>query len=165
MKIAIIVAVAEQNVIGSDNTMPWHCPADLQYFKRTTMGAPVLMGRKTYQSLHVKPLPGRQNIVVTRDQDFAPVGCEVVHSLEDGLSCANKQVPEKIFVIGGAEIYRQVIEFADELYVTQVELAVAGDRYFPEISGQVWRLESSTPYLADQKSPYNLLFKKFVRQL
>lgn len=165
MKIAIIVAVAEKNVIGSNNTMPWHCPADLQYFKRTTMGAPVLMGRKTYQSLHVKPLPGRQNIVITRDESFSPVGCDVVHGVEAGLACASKQKPAKVFVIGGADIYRQVIELADELYVTQVEFEVAGDRYFPEISTQQWRLESSTPYRADQKSPYNLVFKKFVRQL
>lgn len=164
MKIAIIVAVAEQNVIGSNNTMPWHCPADLQYFKRTTMGAPVLMGRKTYQSLHVKPLPGRQNIVITRDQNFTLAGCDVVHSVEDGLACARKQKPETVFVIGGADIYRQVIGLADELYVTQVELAVAGDRYFPDIPTKEWRLVSSEPYLADQKSPYNLVFKKFVCQ-
>lgn len=165
MKIAIIVAVAKNNVIGSNNTMPWHCPADLQYFKRTTMGAPVLMGRKTYQSLHVKPLPGRQNIVITRDQNFSVEGCEVVHSLEQGLACARAQTPAKIFIIGGADIYRQVITLADELFITQVDLEVVGDRYFPEISAREWRLESSQEYLADEKSPYNLAFKKFIRQI
>jgi dihydrofolate reductase len=165
MKIAIIVAVAEKNIIGSNNTMPWHCPADLQYFKRTTMGAPVLMGRKTYQSLHIKPLPGRQNIVITRDENFAPADCDVVHSVNAGLACAGKRKPAKVFVIGGADIYRQVIGIADELYVTQLELKVAGDRYFPEISTQQWCLESSTPYHVDEMSPYNLVFKKFVRHI
>lgn len=164
MKIAIIVAVAKKNVIGLNNTMPWHCPADLQYFKRTTMGAPVLMGRKTYQSLHVKPLPGRKNIIITRDQTFSCQGCDVVHSLDEGLACAAKQEPETVFVIGGADIYRQVIARTDELYITHVDLAIDGDRYFPEVSSENWQLVSSEHYPADEKSPYSLDFDKFIRR-
>ena len=96
--IAIIVAVAKDNVAGAGNNIPWYCPADLQYFKRITLGSPVLMGRKTYQSLKIKPLPGRRNIIVTRDQELMCEGCDVVMSLEAGLQLASDE--EKLFIIG-----------------------------------------------------------------
>ena len=162
MKIAIIVAAAKDRVIGHGNTIPWHSPADLQYFKRTTMGAPVIMGRKTYDSLKIKPLPGRQNIIVTRDEEYKCEDCDVVHSLEAAYAAAGEA--QKVFVIGGADIYAQVISIADELYITDVLAEVEGDRYFPEFSLDEWRLIGSEHYSADDKNPFDMQFKKFIRQ-
>ncbi|MEM7303933.1 MAG: dihydrofolate reductase [Pseudomonadota bacterium] len=162
MKIAIIVAVANNRVIGANNEIPWHCPADLQYFKRTTMGAPIIMGRKTWQSLGIKPLPGRQNIVVTRDPEFSDSRCTVVNSIEQGLSEVSDQ--DKVFIMGGEQIYRQTLARADELYITEVNLSVEGDRSFPEISDDVWQLASEESYKADNKNPYDLKFKVFKKR-
>ena len=125
MKIAIIVAVANNGVIGADNKIPWYCPADLQYFKRTTMGAPILMGRKTWQSLSIQPLPGRKNIVVSRDPEFSDHRCDVVKTIDEGLSLVSEY--EKVFIMGGANIYEQVLDRADELYLTKVDIDVEGD--------------------------------------
>ena len=160
-KIALIVAVARNNVIGLGNTIPWYCPADLQYFKRTTMGAPVLMGRKTYESLQIKPLPGRQNIIVTRDENFQADSCDVVNSIDAGLELAKNE--KRVFIIGGEEIYRQVLDRADELYITFVDAEVEGDRYFPEILLENWKLIQEESHLSDKKNIYNLTYKVFVR--
>lgn len=160
-KIALIVAVARDNVIGLGNTIPWYCPADLQYFKRTTMGAPVLMGRKTYESLKIKPLPGRQNIIITRDKKFQTDACDVVNSIEAGLQLTDME--ERVFVIGGEDIYKQVLDIANELYITYVDADVAGDRYFPAMSLQDWELMREESYSADEKNPHDLTFKMFVR--
>ena len=160
-KIALIVAVAHNNVIGAGNAIPWHCPADLQYFKRTTMGAPVLMGRKTYQSLQVKPLPGRRNIVVTHDDDFIAEGCEVVKSIEAGLQLTKNE--KRVFIIGGENIYRQVLDKSDELYITYVDAVAKGDRFFPEVSLDNWKLLREESYLSDEKNPYDLDFKVYQR--
>ena len=161
-KIAVIVAVANNNVIGAGNTIPWYCPADLQYFKRTTLGSPVLMGRKTYQSLKVQPLPGRRNIIVTRDEGFKADGCDVVASIDQGLELACLQ--EKVFVIGGAEIYQQLLAKADELYITYVDASVEGDHYFPELNSNDWVLMSEEEHPSDDKNPHNMCFKVFSRQ-
>jgi dihydrofolate reductase len=161
-KIAIIVAVGEGNVIGAGNNIPWYCPADLQYFKRTTLGSPVLMGRKTYQSLKIKPLPGRQNIIVTRDSKLICEGCDVVTSLESGLQLACSE--EKLFVIGGADIYRQSISLAEDLYITYVDVSVEGDRFFPEVDMTEWELVREQKYKADEKNPHNMIFKYFTRR-
>ena len=160
-KIALIVAVARNNVIGAGNAIPWHCPADLQYFKRTTMGAPVLMGRNTYQSLQIKPLPGRRNIVVTRDDDFIAEGCEVVNSIEAGLQLTKNE--KRVFIIGGENIYRQVLDKSDELYITYVDAVAKGDRFFPEVSLDNWELLREESYLSDEKNPYDLDFKVYQR--
>ena len=160
-RIAVIVAVANNNVIGAGNTIPWYCPADLQYFKRTTLGSPVLMGRKTYQSLKIKPLPGRQNIVVSRDEKLAAEGCDIVASIDQGLQLVNTQ--EKVFIIGGAEIYQQSLKMADELYVTYVDLNVDGDSYFPILNPDEWDLVSKEDFAADDKNPYDMCFKVFER--
>ncbi|MDW3095651.1 MAG: dihydrofolate reductase [Gammaproteobacteria bacterium] len=161
-KIAIIVAVAEDNVIGAGNTIPWYCPADLQYFKRTTLGSPVLMGRKTYQSLKVKPLPGRQNIVVSRDVSLTYKGCDVVTSLKAGLELVKNK--EKLFIIGGADIYQQCMNLAEELYITYVDIKVEGDRYFPKMDLAQWSLVKEQRYQADEKNPHNMIFKVFIRR-
>jgi dihydrofolate reductase len=161
-KVAIIVAIAEGNVIGAGNSIPWYCPADLQYFKRTTLGSPILMGRKTYQSLKIKPLPGRQNIIITRDPELICGGCDVVSSIEAGLALVSNE--EKLFIIGGADIYRQSINIADELYITHVDVQVEGDRYFPEINLSEWELVREQSYLADEKNPHSMIFKFFTRR-
>ena len=161
-KIAVIVAVANNNVIGAGNTIPWYCPADLQYFKRITLGSPVLMGRKTYQSLKIQPLPGRQNIIVTRDKQFVAEGCDVVSDLNQAFNLVEAQ--EKVFVIGGAEIYEQTLPSADELYITYVDALIDGDRYFPNINLGDWILKNEETYLADEKNPYDMSFKIFTRR-
>ena len=161
-KIAVIVAVAHDNVIGAGNSIPWYCPADLQYFKRTTLGSPVLMGRKTYQSLKIKPLPGRRNIIVTRDSELACEGCDVVTDLESGLQLASDD--EKLFIIGGADIYQQSLRLAEELYITYVDVKVEGDRFFPAINKSEWDLVREHAYETDEKNPHNMMFKFFTRR-
>lgn len=158
-KLALIVAVARNNVIGLGNTIPWYCPADLQYFKRTTMGAPVLMGRKTWDSLKIQPLPGRQNIIVTRDSKFNADGCDVVNSIEAGLQLVQNE--PRVFVIGGEDIYKQVLDRADELYITYVDANVEGDRYFPQMSLDRWKLIREETYSVDEKNPHDLVFKVY----
>jgi len=159
--IAMIVAVAKDNVIGADNDIPWYCPADLQHFKRTTMGAPVVMGRKTYESLKIQPLPGRRNIIISRNSDYQAAGCDIFSSIE----AAMEQLAsvDKVFIIGGAELYKQMLPKAQELYVTQVDVAVTGDRYFPEISAQEWQLQSESDFDADEKNPHAMRFQYYQR--
>jgi len=135
-RITIIAALARNRVIGKDNRMPWHISGDLKRFKALTLGHPVVMGRKTFQSIG-KPLPGRDNIVVTRSHAFAAPGCRVVHSLQEALDAA-RDAPE-IFVIGGAEIYAAALPLADRLQLTEVDAAVEGDAYFPDFDRSAWR--------------------------
>ena len=160
--IAMIVAIAKGGVIGADNDIPWYCPADLQYFKRTTMGAPVVMGRKTYESLKIQPLPGRRNIIISRNVDYQAAGCEIFTSIEAAIE--QLAAVDKVFIIGGAELYKQMLTQAEELYVTQVELQVAGDRYFPEIAAEEWQLQSETEFAADEKNPHAMRFQCYQRR-
>ncbi len=133
----IIVAVARGGVIGCKGMMPWHLPEDLAYFKRTTMGSAVIMGRKTYESIG-RPLPGRVNVVVSRSVDFQPVGVCVYHSLPEAVAA----YPDA-FVIGGAEIYRQALPMAGRLHVTRIDADFQGDTYFPVFDLSDWQLVSS----------------------
>ena len=133
MSLKIIVAIARGGVIGRDGKMPWHIPEDLQYFKRTTTGHAIVMGRKTFESLG-RPLPNRTNVVVTRQKDYRPEGVEVVHSLEEAV----RKYPDA-FVIGGAEIYRQALPLADKLYITKIHATYKGDTYFPKTDLRRWR--------------------------
>ena len=138
--VSLVVAAAANGVIGRDNQMPWHVPEDLAHFKRLTLGHPVIMGRKTYESILAalgKPLPGRTNIVVTRQAGFAAPGCIVTTSFDEAVA-AVRDVDE-IFVIGGAEIYRLVLERADRVYLTRIDAAFEGDVTFPALDPAVWR--------------------------
>ena len=141
MKIAMIAAVAENNAIGINNKMPWYLPGDLRYFKAVTMGKPIVMGRKTFESLG-KPLPGRTNIVITRNPQYSRDGIRVAHSLEDALSLAESIAMidgiNELMVIGGAEIYRQALSKAERLYLTRVYQSFEGDAFFPEIDENQW---------------------------
>jgi dihydrofolate reductase len=139
--VSLIVAAAANGVIGCDNQMPWHLPEDLAHFKRLTLGHPVVMGRKTYESILAalgKPLPGRTNIVVTRQAGFAAPGCIVAASLDAALAAAARAA-EEIFVIGGAEIYRLALERADRVYLTRIDAAFDGDATFPALDPAAWR--------------------------
>ncbi len=153
--ISIIAALAENRVIGVNNTLPWRLPNDLKHFRRLTTGHAIVMGRKNYESIG-KPLPERTNIVVTRNRDYRASGCLIAHSLDDALALA-KNDPE-IFVIGGAEIYREALPRTDKLYLTQVHAAVDGDTFFPEINPAGWKETARERHAADEKHAYAYSF-------
>lgn len=155
MNINLIVAMTPQRVIGINNQLPWHMSADLQYFKKTTMGKPIIMGRKTYQSIG-KPLPGRKNIIITRDKNFNSLGCEIYHSLDQAFSAFSEH--SEIFVIGGAELFQQTLSLAQKLYITYVYTDLAGDAYFPEWSKEEWQELCNEKHSADEKNPYAYAF-------
>ena len=136
--LTLIAAVARNRVIGRENRLPWHLPADLRHFRELTMGHAVIMGRKTWESLPDKfrPLPGRQNIVVTRNPDYAAPGAQIVHSLDDALKTARGS---EAFVIGGAELYRSAMRLADRLQLTEIDADYAGDTWFPVRDTAAWR--------------------------
>ncbi len=156
-RIALIAAVAANGVIGQDNAMPWHLPADLAHFKRVTLGKPVIMGRRTCESIG-RPLPGRRNIVVSRQPGLAIEGCEVVDSLEAALERAREGGPEEIMIIGGAQLYEQALPLADRLYLTLVDAAPEGDARFPEWSSRDWKVVARDFMLPDEKNPWSLTF-------
>ncbi|WP_209330277.1 dihydrofolate reductase [Lunatimonas salinarum] len=138
MKVSIIVAKAENNAIGKANGLPWHLPSDLKHFKETTRGHHVIMGRKTFESLD-KPLPGRTHYVVTRNQHFnVPEGHAVFHSLESALEAARAKELRTVFILGGAEIYRQALPYTDELIITEVHANPDADTFFPEFNLNDW---------------------------
>jgi dihydrofolate reductase len=142
MQIVIVAIVAENGVIGQGGVMPWRVKSDMAHFKALTTGKPVLMGRKTWASLHVRPLPGRTNIVVTRDESFTAPGALVSTSLDTALEAARGDAMRRgtdVMVIGGADIYAQAIPYADRLEITQVRLAPGGDTRFPVVDPAVWR--------------------------
>ncbi len=140
--VSLVAALARNRVIGAGNRLPWHLPEDLKRFKRLTMGAPVIMGRKTHESIG-RPLPGRRNIVVTRQPDASWPGCEVVHSLADAIALAG-DAPEA-FVIGGAELYAAALPRADRLHLTLIDADYAGDALFPAFDPADWRETAREP--------------------
>lgn len=160
--ISFLVAMDENRVIGKENQLPWHLPEDLKYFKRVTMGHPIAMGRKTHDSIG-RVLPGRENIIITRQQDYRSNECTVFHSLDHFLDYCRDQKDE-IFVIGGAEIFASVFPFADRLYITLIHHEFAGDTYFPEFVMSEWELISSETGLKDEKNPYDYEFRVYERK-
>lgn len=161
MQIAMIAAMAADRVIGLDNQMPWHLPADLKHFKAVTLGKPVLMGRKTYESIG-RPLPGRRNIVVSRQPAPANSSVEWVSSIEQGLALVSA-MPE-VMIIGGAEIYQQCLPLASRLYITEIELQVAGDAYFPDYRAAAsWQELSNEYFPASADSPLAYRFLTLER--
>ena len=158
MTISAIVATAKNNVIGKGNNIPWYLPADLKYFKRTTLGHHVIMGRKSYQSIG-RPLPKRTNVIVTRDPFFIASGCVVMHSLEEALAFAKNNGEEEAFIIGGGEIYRQAMPLLEKLYLTEVDLEVDGTVFFPKIKEEEWTEISSEKHPPDEKNEHNYIFR------
>jgi dihydrofolate reductase len=136
MKISLIVAMASSRVIGNKGQMPWHLSADLKKFKKITMGSPVLMGRKTYESIG-RPLPGRTNIIISRNPSFQPEGCLVFNNIESALK-RGCQSAEKVFVIGGSALYEAMLPLADTLYITQIHKKFQGDTFFPRFDREEW---------------------------
>ena len=153
--LSMVVATANNRVIGKDNDMPWHLPADLAYFKKTTLGKPVIMGRKTYESIG-RPLPGRQNIVISRDINYKAEGVETVTSVDAALALVSEV--EEVMVIGGGAIYQHCLPAADRLYITHIEAEIEGDTQFPFYDTNIWKKVSSSIRLADEKNAYNLEF-------
>lgn len=161
MKLAIIVAQAKNRVIGINNKLPWHLPEDLRYFKQVTMGKPIIMGRKTFESIG-RSLPGRTNIVITRQNDYAPDGVKVVDSLEAAYELAESigliNGIDEAMVIGGAQIYASALPKADRLYLTQVDAEIDGDAWFPEVQQQNWKEVGRENFSAEGPNPYNYSF-------
>ena len=136
--ISLVVAVARNGVIGSAGRLPWHISSDLKRFKAITIGKPVIMGRKTWESLPRKPLTGRTNIVITRQKGFAAGGAKVVASVEAAIAAAGAEDPSEIAIIGGGEVYRMFLPLASRVYLTEVDLAAEGDTYFPALPADEW---------------------------
>jgi dihydrofolate reductase len=151
--ISLLVAADENNVIGKDNKLPWHMPNDLKYFKNQTWGMPVLMGRKTFESIG-KPLPGRKNIVITRNKEWQKEGILVVHSIDQAIEKANEMAVKEIFVIGGAEIFSTAYKTASRIYLTRIHHKFDGDVFFPEVSAKEWTLVQNRYCAADEKNAY-----------
>jgi len=163
MILSLIVAVDENNVIGKDNKLPWHLPNDLKYFKNQTWAMPILMGRKTFESIG-KPLPGRKSIVITRSRDWKHEGIEVVHSVEEAIQKAKEFGVKEIFVIGGAEIFQTAFPQASRIYLTRIHHRFDGDVFFPEVSARDWNLVQSRFCHADEKNQYSHTFEVWERQ-
>ena len=136
MKISLIVAMATNRAIGLDNKMPWHLSADLKKFKAITMGSPIVMGRKTYESIG-RPLPGRSNIIISRNLDYQQTDCLVFNDIKTAIAASSKEADE-IFIIGGAELYKATLPLADNLYLTLINQEFTGDTFFPEIDFKAW---------------------------
>jgi dihydrofolate reductase len=158
--LALIAAVARNRVIGNDNQLLWHIPEDMRHFRETTRGKPVIMGRKTWESLpdSFRPLPGRLNIVVSRNRAYRAEGAELAASLDEAIAKAG--AANEIFVIGGAELYRQAMAIADKLYITEIDADFAGDSVFPEIDETKWRERSREPHRG--KSGLEFSFVEYV---
>ncbi len=156
MKISLIVAMSANRVIGLNNKMPWHLSADLKRFKAITMNAPILMGRKTFESIG-KPLIGRTNMILSRNSDYKPDGCLIFNSLESALNAAHNY-GEELFIIGGAMLYEMALPLANRLYLTDIEAEFEGDTFFPEIDFNDWREIDCERVIDDEKVDFNYRF-------
>lgn len=163
MIVSAIVAAAQNNVIGKDNEIPWYLPADLAYFKKTTLNHHVIMGRKCYDSVG-RPLPKRTNIVVTRDPFFTAEGVVVAHSIEEALGIAFDGGETEVFILGGGHIYRDSLDLWDKLYLTEVDIEPEGDVFFPEIDESEWTETWREAHEPDAKNEYAYVFRILERK-
>jgi dihydrofolate reductase len=161
MRLALIAAMDRNHVIGKDNDLPWHLPSDLQWFKKNTFGKPILMGRKTYESIG-RPLPGRTNIILTRDLDYRAEGCVIVHQLEEAFLAAARHTEDEVefelVVIGGGQLFDLLIGSADRLYLTLIDAEFDGDVYFPRYNPDDWTVVWQQEKRAGGSSAYDLKF-------
>lgn len=168
MKLAMIWAMARNRTIGRNNALPWHLSEDLKYFKRVTMGKPIIMGRKTWDSIG-RPLPGRTNIVISRDPDFHAEGVKVVNTLEQALAIAESigiiDGSDEVVVMGGEQIYALALPKADRLYMTEVHADVEGDAYFPEFDRTQWQELARENHAATGPNPYDYSFVVLERKV
>jgi dihydrofolate reductase len=162
MIISLIVAAAQNNAIGKDGKMPWHLPADMKHFKNITWGMPVVMGRKTFESLG-KALPGRKNIVISRQSGWKAEGVITVKNIKDAFFVARESDAKEVMVIGGGEIYKALFEKAYRIYLTRVEAEPEADTFFPSINPEEWHLMSQQNHEADERNPYNYSFQLWER--
>lgn len=163
MRISLIVAMAKNRVIGCKNKMPWHLPADFTYFRKVTNGHPVIMGRKTFESIG-RPLPGRRNIVISRNAAFRANGVEVVTSLAAAINaCDSQNTSEEAFVIGGATLYMEALPHADRIFVTEVDASPEGDTFFPLLDAKKWREVARERCEADAKNAHAMEFTVLER--
>jgi dihydrofolate reductase len=162
LNISIIVAASLNHVIGKDNQLLWHLPNDMKFFKQTTWAMPVVMGRKTFESIGSKPLPGRVNIVLSKQNDLK-INAVTVNNISDVLFVAQEHDYNEIFVIGGAEIYNQFLEKANKIYLTKVHTTIDGDAYF-DFDKADWRLSFSENHLKDEKHLYDYTFETWIRK-
>ncbi|HET7897768.1 MAG TPA: dihydrofolate reductase [Flavisolibacter sp.] len=164
MIVSLLLAASENNVIGKDNQLPWHLPEDLKFFKNLTWGLPILMGRKTFDSIG-KPLPGRKSIVITRDKEWKHEGVATVHSIEEAIASAESFGAKEIFVIGGAEIFKTSLPIANRIYLTRIHHRFDGDVFFPEISTNEWNLVSNRYCAAEGKNTINHTYQVWERKM
>jgi len=160
MIISFIVAMSKNRVIGKDNKLPWDLPADMKHFKDLTMGKPVIMGRKTYESIG-RPLPDRTNIIITRDKDYKAEGCIVTSSVEGALDAAGDQ--EEIMVIGGSQIYKEFLPIANKIYLTIIDEEFEGDAFFPEYNEDEWKIIEKEEHEADKENKFKYTFLTLQR--
>lgn len=165
MKISLIVAAATNNAIGKNNQLLWHLPNDLKFFKNMTWGMPVVMGRKTFEALSGQPLPGRVNIIVTRNADWKAENTVVVNNVKDALFLAQQHHYAEVMISGGGEIYKETLEQADKVYLTRVHASFDdADAFFPELDKQKWHLTSNQDCAADSKHAYDYSFQVWERK-
>lgn len=156
--------MGENRVIGAEGDLPWYLPKDLKRFKEKTIGHPVIMGRKTFNSLGGKPLKNRTNIILTRRKDFKVEGAKVVSSIDDAIEIASETDPNEIFIIGGGEIYKATLSITDKIYLTIVHSSFEGDTFFPEIDEQEWQTTEDEYFEADEKHSHSFTFRTLERK-
>jgi len=161
MTISYIFAMDRNRVIGLNNALPWRLPADMKFFKETTMGHTVIMGRKTFDSMG-KPLPGRRNVVMSRNADLQLEGCEIVHTAEEAMAKYDDQ--GEVFVIGGEELFRLFMPYVNKLIITRIDHEFDGDAFFPPIETTEWKLVTSEPGVRDEKNPYDYRFETYIKR-
>jgi dihydrofolate reductase len=164
---SLIVAMSENQVIGRNNQLPWYLPNDLKYFKQVTMGKPIIMGRKTFDSIG-KPLPGRKNVVVTRNKEWQFEGVTSVTSLEQAFTSAEADAAlngeDEVLVIGGSQLYEKALEYMDRLYLTEVHAQIEGDAYFPDVDWREWQEVGREDFKAEGPNPYDYSFVVYDRK-
>ena len=161
--LSLIVAASTNNAIGKQNNMLWHLPEDLKFFKNTTWGMPVIMGRKTFEAVG-KPLPGRTNIIVTTNQNWSAKNTIATRSIEDAITVANETNAKEIFITGGGEIYKQTLPIADKVYLTRVHTVIDGDAFFPEMDLNTWEVIFEKQVKADEKNKFDMTFQTWIRK-
>lgn len=159
--ITLIAAAAENNALGKDNDLLWHLPEDFKRFKQITSGHYIIMGRKTFESFP-KPLPNRTHIIITRQKEYLADGCLVVHSLEEALEISPQN--EEVFIIGGAQIYKQALPFADKIDLTRVHIELDADAFFSEFNTSEWNLVFSEKHVKDEKHQYDFTFETYIKK-
>ncbi len=165
MILSIIVAISENNIIGKDNSLIWHLPADMKYFKEKTTGHCVITGRKNYESIPEKfrPLPNRTNIVITRQKEYSAPGAIVMGSIEEAIEKSKQMGDKEVFIIGGAEIYKQSLHLVDKLYITKIHHSFEGDAAFPQLDPAIWKETKREDFQADEKNKYDYSFGEYKK--